>query len=218
MPTGLTSKIYLAGVPPGLTFEITSIKPVAPNDGYDWKASFRRGAGEADVSCIGQTVYDDWPMPFKVSPSDRDGLIGEAHFEGHNGLWSSGPGAMVTIDFRLYGTTTVNGVSVDVNEDGVIPISTTDWGGFTRPDYVNVTYSWRRRTADPVNVALSVPATLVGMPDDLYFVPGVSTQEEKVGLATTTDRAIALTAVDYALKGIFWIHEKLFSWALGLLF
>lgn len=54
MPTGLTSKIYLAGVPPGLTFEIISIKPVAPNDGYDWKASFRRGAGEASVSCIGQ--------------------------------------------------------------------------------------------------------------------------------------------------------------------
>lgn len=47
---------------------------------------------------------------------------------------------------------------------------------------------------------------------------GVSTQEEKVGLVTTTDKAIALTAVDYALKGIFWVHEKLFSWALGLLF
>lgn len=54
MPTGLTSKLYLAGVPTGLTFEIISIKPVAPNDGYDWKASFRRGAGEASVSCIGQ--------------------------------------------------------------------------------------------------------------------------------------------------------------------
>ena len=89
------------------------------------------------------------------------------------------------------------------------------WGGFTRPDYVNVTYSWRRRTADPVNIALGVPATMVGMPDDLYFTPGVSVEQKEVGLVATTDRAVALTAVDYALKGIFWVHEKLFSWAIG---
>ncbi|OJT05086.1 hypothetical protein TRAPUB_4151 [Trametes pubescens] len=132
-------------------------------------------------------------MPFTVSTSDRNGFIGQAHFEGHNGLWSSGPGAKVTVDFRVYGTTTVDGVSVDVDEAGVIPVSTTHWKGAERPDFVNVTYSWRRGT-DPVNVSLSVPSNMAGMPDDLYFVPAVSTQEEKIGMVTTTDKDVALVA------------------------
>ncbi|KAI0689916.1 hypothetical protein BC835DRAFT_1281959 [Cytidiella melzeri] len=215
MPTGLTSRFYVAGIPPGLNFELTSIKPTAPHDGYDWKGSFRRS--EKIMSCTGQRQYDHWSLPYTV-PVDSNNFMGEAHFEGHNGLWSSGEGAKVTIDFRLWGSTTVAGTPVSVDESGVIVVSTTPWSGVSRPDYVNVTYSWRHGVSDPVNVALGVPADMAGMPDDLHFVLAVNPQEKLVGVATETHKDLVLTLVDYALRGIFWGHEKAISWASGKIF
>lgn len=105
-------------------------------------------------------------MPFQASMEVWDGLIGCAHFEPHNGLWSHSEGAKVAIDFRLHGTTAVADKSIDVDEAGTIVVSTSDWA---RPDFVNITYSWKRGRADPVNITLGVPSNLAGMPDDLYF-------------------------------------------------
>lgn len=46
-----------------------------------------------------------------------DGLIGCAHFEPHNGLWSHGEGAKVAIDFRLHGTMAVADKYIDVDQE-----------------------------------------------------------------------------------------------------
>lgn len=156
-------------------------------------------------------------MPFQVSMKVWDGLIGCAHFEPHNGLWSHGEGAKVAIDFRLHGTTAVADKSIDVDEAGTIVVSTTDWGGPSRPDFVNITYSWKRSGADPVNIALGIPANLAGMPDDLYFVFAVNPETTEVGVVTTTDKDVLRSVVDQALNGIFWAHGRLFGWAIGKL-
>lgn len=152
-------------------------------------------------------------MPHVVTTGEQNVFLGEAHFEPYDPLYATGEGAKVAVYIRLYGTTTVDGSEQYVDQEGIIVISTSDWNGLARPDSVNVTYSWKNSTQDPVNVTLPVPPTMATRPDDLHFVYGISKGE--IGATCTTSKDIAETTAGYMLEGIFWVHEKLFDWATG---
>lgn len=131
----------------------------------------------------------------------------------NSGLYSTGQGGKVDVTFHVEGTATVDGTEVKVDTTGYISVSSSEWKGLERPDYSNITYYWPQNP--PVNLSISVPSSIAGMPDDGYFVFGASPTEKQVGMNLTTYKDIADTALDYAIKGIFWVNEKLAGWAFG---
>lgn len=137
--------------------------------------------------------------------------IGTTKLTGNSGLHSTGQGGLITIKFHLEGKTTVKGEDVAVNDDGYIVVSASDWKGLERPDVSNVTYYWA--DAPPRNAALSVPSSIAGMPADILFVLAANPDEKELGMTSTTHKEVVDTVLDYAIRGIFWVNEKLFSWA-----
>jgi hypothetical protein len=137
-------------------------------------------------------------------------------FEGYSGAYSSGVGGKVDITFRLKGWATVNNVPVDIDEKGYISISASKWTGLERPNYSNVTYFWGDTA--PVNLSISVPSSISSQPDDAFFIFGANAENKQIGVNTTTHKDIIATALDYAIRGIFWANEKLAGWAIGKIF
>lgn len=219
MPSDLNQKLYLGVLPDGLKFTIKSITPTVPNrDG--WLASF----SNPDAGSISSGPNGDFSTiryPIEISTAERGGFIGETKLTGDSGLYSTGPGGKIDFKFHIEGSTVVNGESIEVSGDGFFSVSSSDWKQFERPDVSNITYYWPGENDVPVNVSLTVPATIAGMPEDIYFVyaanPGKEEEKKKIGMSSTTDKDVLQTIADYAIKGILWVNEKLYGWAIKVL-
>ncbi|KAI0682464.1 hypothetical protein C8T65DRAFT_674539 [Cerioporus squamosus] len=207
MPSDLNQNLYLGGLLEGLAFTVTDVKPSVP-DRSGWGATFSNPrAGSVSSNANGD--FDHLSCPFEVKSGD---LIGTTKLTGNSGLYATGQGGSVTIKFRLEGKTRVEGQEVKVNDDGYVVVSASDWKGVERPDVSNVTYYWA--DAPPRNAALTVPPSVAGMPADVLFVLAATPEGgREVGMTATTHKEVVDTVLDYAVRGIFWVNEKLFSWA-----
>lgn len=149
----------------------------------------------------------------EITKEYRDGYIGTAYLSSQSVL-DTGSGPEIYLKFKLSGTTTVNEKSIDLGStEGFITISTTDWGSFARPDYCNVTYQVQRQS--PRNLSNAVPAGQ--SPRDAAFVFAANADEGKVGVNVAVDDDVTKTLIEYALKGVFWGHEKAVGWVIGAL-
>lgn len=155
-------------------------------------------------------------LPFDVDLSRLDGKIGTIELRPNSGLYCTGRGGLVNLAYLVTGTTTVNGKQEKVNARGFITVSSSDWKGFARPDILNVSYNWPDHPQ--VVAGLTVPSTIAGMPDDLYLVCGTNENENKVGMNSSTDKAIMASVTDWLIKGVFFVNEKLVGWAFGQFF
>ena len=151
-------------------------------------------------------------MPVEIKSG---GKIGVTKLTGRNGVWSTGYGGKVDITFHLEGTTKINDEPVHINGDGYISVSASEWKGLERPDVSNVTYYWPNSGEPPCNAALTVPSSIAGMPDDIFFVHAANADKKELGMTSTTHEDVLNTVLDKAIQGIFWVNEKLFSWAIG---
>lgn len=119
------------------------------------------------------------------------------------------------LTFRLKGRATVNNTSADIDVKGYISISASEWKGTERPDYSNVTYYWGNGDMPAINLSISVPPSIAGMPEDAYFVFGTNTNDKKIGANVTTYKAVIDKVLDYAIRGIFLVNKELAGWAFG---
>ncbi|RDX48520.1 hypothetical protein OH76DRAFT_1483879 [Lentinus brumalis] len=209
MPSDLNQELYLGGLLDGLKFTVTDVKPSVP-DRSGWGATFSNPrAGSISSNANGD--FDHLSRPFEVKSGEK---IGTTKLTGNSGVYSSGQGGLVTIKFHLEGTATVKGEQVHVNDDGYVVVSASDWKGLERPDVSNVTYYWA--DAPPRNAALTVPPSIAGMPEDILFVLAAKPEDagKELGMTSTTHKDAVDTALDYAIRGIFWVNEKLFAWAI----
>ncbi|RDX48519.1 hypothetical protein OH76DRAFT_1404796 [Lentinus brumalis] len=208
MPGDLNQVLYLGGLLDGLKFTVTDVKPSVPNRS-GWGANFTNPhAGSISSNAGGDPDY--LSRGFEVKSGEK---IGTTKLTGKSGLFSTGQGGLVTIKFHLEGKTTVDGKEVHVNDNGYIVVSSSDWKGLERPDMSNVTYYWA--DAPPRNAALRVPPSIAGMPADILFVMAAKPEDagKELGMTSTTHKDAVDTALDYAIRGIFWVDGKLFSWA-----
>ncbi|KAF5372846.1 hypothetical protein D9758_001530 [Tetrapyrgos nigripes] len=214
MPSDLNQKLFLGKLPEGLKFTITEVTPWAEGGGTfgQWGAVFYTANG-VSLSNYGGKVYGHLDLPLEVDVSKDVVKLGGTKLVAQNGVYVSGQGGKIDIKYHIEGTTMVDGESIEICGDGFISVSASDWGGFARPDYSNVTYTWAGEP--PVNASLGVPSTIAGMPDDIYIVFAINPKENKLGVTTTTHRDLVSTIIDYALKGVFWANSKLFGWAIG---
>lgn len=160
-----------------------------------------------------QGFYNYTRLPFVVSPSSRNGLIGWFKLTGNSGLYSTGVGGKLDITFVVSGTASVGGRSFSVdNTTGYISVSASEWKGLQRPDFTNITYYWPG--APPVNLSLSVPGSIVGAPADAYMMFGVDANSGTFGMNATQFRDVADQALNYAIQGILWVNEKMAGWAI----
>ena len=147
----------------------------------------------------------------EITKDHRDGYIGTAYLSSQS-IFDTGPGPEIYLTFKLSGTITVNNKTVDLSDtEGKITISTTDWSTIARPDYCNVTYQIQQQS--PRNLANSVPNGQ--SPPDVAFVFAANADESKVGANAAVDKDVTKTLIEYALKGIFWGHEKAVGWVIG---
>ncbi|MCJ1401217.1 hypothetical protein MMC11_004429 [Xylographa trunciseda] len=206
-PGAVSQQLIARGLPPGVKLLITDVTFNIP--GNDWWPGFQgphksiyKNTSEADKRAS---------LPMEITKDYRDGYIGTAYLSSQS-VFDTGRGPEIYLNFKLSGTTTVNDKPVDLsNTEGKITISTTDWSLASRPDYCNVTYQIQQQS--PRNLSNSVP---VGQsPRDVAFVFGANADESKVGVNVAVDDDVTKTLIEYALKGIFWGHEKAVGWVIG---
>ncbi|RPD55135.1 hypothetical protein L226DRAFT_470368 [Lentinus tigrinus ALCF2SS1-7] len=208
MPSDLNQELYLGGLLEGLKFTIVDVTPSVP-DRSGWGATFSNPSAGSKTS-NGNGDFDYLHCPFEIKGGEK---IGTTKLTANSGLYSTGQGGKVDIKFHLEGKTTVNGSEVHINDDGYISVSASDWKGLERPDVSNVTYYWPN--SPPCNAALTVPPSIAGMPDDIFFVHAAKPDAKELGMTSTTHQEVVDMVLNYAIRGIFWVNEKLFSWAIG---
>ncbi|KAF6756525.1 hypothetical protein DFP72DRAFT_1007593 [Ephemerocybe angulata] len=214
MPTDLNQIVWLKGLPEGLDFTVTAVTPFIP-DKSGWRAGFthfKHGhitANERDGS-----PWDYLTVPFKVSPSEDDGLLGHFKMAPNNGVYCTGPGGRIDVTFTIEGTTTIDGTAHTIPKTtGYISVSSSDWGGLGRPDYSNVTYSVAG--SPPVNLSVQVKPNIGVDPDDAYIVGAVGKDDSNFALNATTHSDTLKTVLSDAIRGILFVNEKLAGWASG---
>ena len=150
-------------------------------------------------------------LPFEITKDWRDGYLGTAYLSSTS-VFDTGAGPEIYLRFKLQGTTSVNGQNMDLsNTHGFVTISSTEWGLSSRPDYCNVTYQVMDQP--PRNLANMLPA--LQSPKDVSFVVGADPKEDKIGVNATIDSNVTKELIEYALKGIFYAHEKAAGWVIG---
>lgn len=141
-------------------------------------------------------------------------------------MTDSGPGPSVDIEFTFTGAVQVGDKHCPVDQKGQITVSTTDWGTFwggivkfapyARPDTTFIAYS----------IAGSGIETKSNKNDDLQSPRGIlivadldiSTSTVQFAMNAEIIPDTTKTAIDYALKGIFYGHKKAIGWVVkGLL-
>ncbi|KAE8440345.1 hypothetical protein EG329_008454 [Mollisiaceae sp. DMI_Dod_QoI] len=232
MPTDLNQILYLGGLPKGMKFYLESVRPWIPEGNTAWSARFSSTKGSA---WINKTVYrnpsnvsktfpenkqgkgDNFKYPVEISTSDNQGKIGEVKLVGYNGIWAKGKGGVVHFNFRIEGTTIIDGKAVSIYEKGHFTVSSTDWKGLERPDWSIISYNWPPLTQFPEigTATVAVPGTMAGMPADLYFLFGA--KSGSVGMNCTTEREAVSMLMDLILQGIFESHKAMFKWVFGKL-
>ncbi|KAI1457896.1 hypothetical protein F4805DRAFT_457339 [Annulohypoxylon moriforme] len=211
MPGDLNQAVYLKGLPDGLDFTVTAITPSIPDDS-GWSAGYTH-VDHGSITVNEKGTWDYLHLPFKLLPSDRDGLLGHFKLRANSGLWCTGPGGKVDVTFTIKGTTTVAGKSYTIPEKtGYISVSSSDWCGTARPDISNVTYSVAG--VAPVNLSVTVHPNIGLDPDDAYIVSGIDKEKNDFGLNATTHTDTLKTVLSYAIEGILWGNERLAGWSI----
>ena len=160
-----------------------------------------------------QGTFDYTSLPFTLTPSDRDGLLGHFKLRPNSGLYCTGTGGKVDVTFTIGGTTTVADKTYNIpTTTGYISVSSSDWKGFERPDVSNVTYSVAGVV--PVNLSITVYPDIGIDPADAYVCGAIDTTNNDFGLNATTDTDTLNTLLSDAIQGILFINVKLAGWAL----
>ncbi|KAG9119911.1 hypothetical protein FRC07_004837 [Ceratobasidium sp. 392] len=94
-------------------------------------------------------------------------------------------------------------------------VETTDWGLIERPDYVYVWYQVHNET--PQRMFYKLSSAILDMPPPALIVIAANERENKLGISGTYASDVANQLASYAVKGIFWAHEKAFNWVFGKL-
>lgn len=153
---------------------------------------------------------DIFPIP--VNTTYRNGYIGLAHLSSTSHR-DSGLGPEIYIEFNLTGTATLSGqppLRVKGRE-AFITVSTDDWGSWARPDFAIVSYYL---PGVPAKTLLNkVPAWQT--PKDVSFVVAVNPKKRVVGMNASVEPNVVKDLVGWALKGVFFAHEKAVGWVVG---
>ena len=95
--------------------------------------------------------------------------------------------------------------------EAFITVSTDDWGSWARPDFAIVSYYL---PGVPAKTLLNkVPAWQ--SPKDVSFVVAVSPKKRVVGMNASVEPNVVKDLVGWALKGVFFVHEKAVGWVVG---
>ena len=148
----------------------------------------------------------------KVLPLEfaKDGMIGTVYLASTS-VFDHGAGPEVYLHFKLQGTASISGHNMDLSgAKGFITVSSTEWG-VSRPDYCNVTY--QIMGLPPRNV--SNPLPVLQSPKDVSFIFAANPNDNQVGVNASIDPDAIKDMIGYALKGIFFAHEKAAGWVIG---
>lgn len=177
-------RLYVKGLPAGLTFSIVEIKPSIPN-GSGWLSSFRNpDAGSITAGpYVGSWFASFLPVPSALTSKTLSLVplgLSQLHqppvrhlsiqaervcrhhqvdrqqwLSRHRHRWESGHHLR-----HLWHRLRRRPVLLRGQHDGLIS------KGLQRPDFYNVTYYWPGSA--PVNLSPAIPGSIIGQPDDVY--------------------------------------------------
>ncbi|KAG9092013.1 hypothetical protein FRC07_011741 [Ceratobasidium sp. 392] len=93
-------KIFIKGIPPGMTMTVTNLILLPPNPPKQWRANLVDRSGK------------DMRAPFVIQTSVDDGYVGEVVMYGAHPFPSNSPGARLEIRFQLEGTPSTHAASI----------------------------------------------------------------------------------------------------------
>lgn len=128
----------------------------------------------------------------------------------------TGSGGQVDIKFLIKGQTQVKSKTVSIHEFGHITVSASDLlGDGIRPAMSKTAYYWPQSGSQVTAQSSAVP----NQPHALYLIHAVkpgTTDPDILGMAMTSDKELAQTALKYAqVSGSLLTSDNLWGWAMS---
>ncbi len=214
----LNQTLKIRSLPKGVTLKVVDVQLKLPGGG-DWWPTFN---GNGKLLTKNNIESEKKRMlPFEISPSHNDGLIGTVGLTSL-AMLDSGAGPSVVLDIEFSAAEKPN-ASPAVCAKASITVSSDDWGSWTgiwkfqpwaRPDNTIVSYSLTVAGSTTKQETRNKNLQLQS-PNDVDVLVAVNAETNQLGMYVSVNSDRWKTAFDWALSGIFWGHKEAVGWVFG---